>query len=73
MYQRILRNRPVDTIMVVYGTAITQAVSRRSVASEVRVHTRFSPCGICGIQSGNWGRYSSVHTTPAWLHIPMRN
>jgi hypothetical protein len=31
---------------------MTQAVSRRPLTAEARVRSRFSPCGICGGQSG---------------------
>jgi hypothetical protein len=32
---------------------MAQAVSRRPLTAEARVRSRVSPCGICGVQSGN--------------------
>jgi hypothetical protein len=34
------------------GRAMAQAVSRRPLTAEVRVHARVNPCEICGGQSG---------------------
>jgi hypothetical protein len=31
---------------------MAQAVSRRPPTAEARVRSRFSPCGVCGGQSG---------------------
>jgi hypothetical protein len=39
--------------------AVAQAVSRRSLAAELRVRARVSPCGICG-QSGTETGFSPI-------------
>ena len=38
---------------------MAQAVSRRPLDAETRVRSRFSPCGICGGQSG-----TGLHNKP---------
>jgi hypothetical protein len=40
------------------GHAIAQAVSCRALTAKARVHTRVSPCGICGGQSGTGTGFS---------------
>jgi hypothetical protein len=58
----------------IYGRAMAQAVSRRPLTAEVRVHSRVSPCVICGGQSGTGTgfspvlRFSPVNFIPPVLH-----
>jgi hypothetical protein len=39
---------------------MAQAVSRRPLTAEARVRSRFSPCGICGGQSGTGTGLSQI-------------
>jgi hypothetical protein len=55
------------------GRAISQAISRRPLTAETRVHARVSSCGICGgqIVTGTGFlrvlRFSLVNVIPPWL------
>jgi hypothetical protein len=44
---------------VVTGHAMAQAVSHRPFTAEARARSRFSPCRICGGQSGTGTGFSS--------------
>jgi hypothetical protein len=56
------------------GRAMAQAVSRRPLTAEARVRFRFSPCDICGGQSGTGTgfspscRFYPVNLIPLVLH-----
>jgi hypothetical protein len=60
---------------VMVGRAMAQAVSSFSLKTEVRVHARVSPCGICGGQGGiGTGFFPSssaslVNIFPPWLFM----
>jgi hypothetical protein len=41
------------------GRATVQAVIRRPLTAEARVHARVNPCGICGGQSGTGTGFSA--------------
>jgi hypothetical protein len=45
---------------------MAQAVSHQPYTVEAQVHTRVSPCGICGEQSGTWTGFS-----PSSLVFPV--
>jgi hypothetical protein len=48
---------------------MAQAVSRRPPTAEARVRSRFSPCGICGVQSGTGTDFSpSTSVFPCQFH-----
>jgi hypothetical protein len=51
------------------GRAITQAVSSLLPTAAARVRAQVKSCGICGGQSGVWGRFSpSTSVSPANHH-----
>jgi hypothetical protein len=51
------------------GRAMAQAVSRRSLTAEARVHARINPCSICGGQSGTGTGFSpSSSAFPSQYH-----
>jgi hypothetical protein len=52
MYLQAYADDNVTSHFMSHGRAMAQAVSRRPLTAEAWVQSRFSPCGVCGGQSG---------------------
>jgi hypothetical protein len=60
------------TVRTLVGRAMAQEVSRRPLITEAQVRAQFSPCGICGGQSGTeTGFYPSSSVLPCQYHSIM--
>jgi hypothetical protein len=58
LYLVLLTRKKYPHLRTGTGRAMTQAVSRRPLAAEVRVRSWMSLCGICGGQSGTGTGFS---------------
>jgi hypothetical protein len=58
VFQMSIPSSPLQTIWT-FGRAMGRAVCHQPLTAEAWVRARFSPCGICGGQSGTGTGFSS--------------